>query len=210
MEKFRKSLGKIKGLFILDWLLILIIFITASSLEFAPPFQRDVVFDPSINFPHREWNTVPSWTLPIIAIILPSFFISLFFLLGRFFTRPRSAPTYDGSFIFFSKEASFRVLHLCILGLLLGVAMTYLSINLVKIAAGRPRPDFIARCNPIDLNAVPIVCKTPETSKLLKDGRKSFPSGHAACNFLLKYFFILILFAFSFICRIDIFKFVLL
>ena len=190
MEKFRKSLGRIKGLFVLDWLLILVIFITASSLEVAAPFQRSVAFDPSLNFPYQEYNSVPSWTLPIIGIFLPIFFMALFFFLARYFkedfpTRTPNAPlrSYgDSNFIFFSKETSWKVLHLCFLGLLLSVGLTYLSVNLVKIMAGRPRPDFITRCNPVDITVFPLVCQTPETSKLMKDGRKSFPSGHAACN----------------------------
>lgn len=46
---------------------------------------------------------------------------------------------------------------------------------------GRPRPDFLDRCHPIDINAKFLTCQGKPS--LLRDGRKSFPSGHASYSF---------------------------
>jgi diacylglycerol diphosphate phosphatase/phosphatidate phosphatase len=63
------------------------------------------------------------------------------------------------------------------LGLCTSIATSYVCVNIVKVAVGRPRPDFLARCMP-----------TPEgvctgVASVVAEGRKSFPSGHSAFSF---------------------------
>lgn len=66
---------------------------------------------------------------------------------------------------------------------------TFVDIVHLQITAGRPRPDFLARCQPpLDAQDPPrglsnyTICTTPIDSYEMKDGYKSFPSGHASCK----------------------------
>ncbi|KAG8894508.1 hypothetical protein FRC01_012915, partial [Tulasnella sp. 417] len=76
------------------------------------------------------------------------------------------------------------------LGLILSLGLTGTITNIVKITAGRPRPDLLARCQPV-LNAAnaPIfgltsasIC-TQTDIKILRDGFRSFFSGHCSLSF---------------------------
>jgi diacylglycerol diphosphate phosphatase / phosphatidate phosphatase len=196
LEDARRALRAVQGWFLLDWLLIAILLMIATALECVSPIQRPISFDPSINYPYNASNTVPSWTLPFISVVIPAAFMSLFFSLAKRQGEQSSEATASVSnrhFILFSRETSLRVLHLCFLGLVLAVSFTYITVNCAKLSTGRPRPDYIARCKPLDLTSVPLVCRTPADSKLLSDGSKSFPSGHAAGSPLASILFILTL-----------------
>jgi diacylglycerol diphosphate phosphatase/phosphatidate phosphatase len=74
------------------------------------------------------------------------------------------------------------------LGLLLSMSLTILVTQTFKILVGRPRPDFIDRCQPINgstdaqiygLSSSEICTRTD----LLTDGFKSFLSGHSSGAF---------------------------
>lgn len=61
--------------------------------------------------------------------------------------------------------------------------------NKGKITVGRPRPDFIDRCQPPADAHDPIfgmsnytICTTPMDTHMMIDGFKSFPSGHSSCK----------------------------
>ncbi|KAJ5724644.1 hypothetical protein N7493_006372 [Penicillium malachiteum] len=76
-----------------------------------------------------------------------------------------------------------------ILGLLLSQALAFLITQVLKNACGKPRPDIIDRCQPRagSHDAVPYglsnstIC-TGEAS-LIKDGFRSWPSGHSSSSF---------------------------
>ncbi|KAJ7494799.1 phosphatidic acid phosphatase type 2/haloperoxidase [Mycena galericulata] len=78
-------------------------------------------------------------------------------------------------------------LHHALLGLTVTFAISGTFEEIVRITVGRPRPDFISRCNPF-ANATNghffglanlTVCETATTDPLIKDGMRSFFSGHA-------------------------------
>ena len=69
----------------------------------------------------------------------------------------------------------------------ISVLLTSFLTDFIKNAAGRPRPDLIARCNPIpDTQANKLVtidvCRETNHHKL-HDGWRSFPSGHSSFSF---------------------------
>lgn len=73
-------------------------------------------------------------------------------------------------------------------GLLLSVATTTVITQVIKITVGRPRPDMLSRCQPIEgaadaavygLSTVAIC--TVQSGRIILDGFRSFPSGHASC-----------------------------
>ncbi|KAG8951624.1 hypothetical protein FRC04_005912 [Tulasnella sp. 424] len=76
------------------------------------------------------------------------------------------------------------------LGLILSLGLTGTITNIVKITAGRPRPDLIARCQPAFNSAnAPLfgltsasIC-TQTDIKIMRDGFRSFFSGHSSLSF---------------------------
>jgi hypothetical protein len=71
----------------------------------------------------------------------------------------------------------------------LGLALTGSVTQFVKITVGRPRPDIIDRCQPPAGSADPpfgltdwTIC-TQTDIKILRDGFRSFPSGHSSMSF---------------------------
>jgi len=82
-------------------------------------------------------------------------------------------------------------LHAGLLGLTIGYSAAGSFTQFVRITAGRPRPDFIARCNPFPDStnhqffglANVTICQSNNTD-LLKDGMRSFFSGHAILSAL--------------------------
>jgi len=79
--------------------------------------------------------------------------------------------------------------HNATLGLILGLAMTGAFTQFTKITVGRPRPDIIDRCQPIPGSADPtyglssVAICTQTDQHILKDGWRSFFSGHSSLSF---------------------------
>ncbi|KAJ8490850.1 hypothetical protein OPV22_012571 [Ensete ventricosum] len=129
------------------------------------PFYRFVGKDMmrDLRYPFKT-STIPSWALPIIAIVLPALiFIAFYF---------RRREVYD--------------LHHSILGLLFAVLTTAIITNAIKVTVGRPRPDFFWRCFPdgkelYDIVTGNVICHGEKN--LINDGHKSFPSGHTSWSF---------------------------
>jgi diacylglycerol diphosphate phosphatase/phosphatidate phosphatase len=71
----------------------------------------------------------------------------------------------------------------------LGLALTGSITQFVKITVGRPRPDVIDRCQPPTGSVDPTfglsnwtIC-TQANEAILRDGFRSFPSGHSSMSF---------------------------
>ncbi|GKZ23933.1 hypothetical protein AbraIFM66951_009130 [Aspergillus brasiliensis] len=74
-----------------------------------------------------------------------------------------------------------------ILGFLIALMLTSLITDIIKNAAGRPRPDLISRClprkgTPQDMLVSWTVC-TQTNEHILQEGWRSFPSGHSSFSF---------------------------
>jgi diacylglycerol diphosphate phosphatase/phosphatidate phosphatase len=75
------------------------------------------------------------------------------------------------------------------LGLILGLALSGVITQFMKVTVGRPRPDLIDRCQPpagatdpaFGLTSYTICTQTDLA--ILKDGFRSFPSGHSSLSF---------------------------
>ena len=113
---------------------------------------------------------MPTYLLAILAVLIPALII-VGFSLGI------SRSVWD--------------LHNGLLGFVLANALTLTITTIVKVTVGRPRPDIIARCQPLpgSANGVPYglvtdaICSVGTDSKILRDGFRSFPSGHASTSF---------------------------
>ncbi|XP_016899845.2 putative lipid phosphate phosphatase 3, chloroplastic isoform X2 [Cucumis melo] len=151
----------------MDWLMVLVLMFMYFGIYLIHPFQRFVGSDMITHLKCPLITvTVPFWTVPLYAVVLP---IGIFVLV---YMRRRDA--YD--------------LHDAILGILFSVLVTGVLTETTKNAVGWPRPDFFWRCFP-DGNEVydrlgNVVCHGKKSFVL--DGYKSFPSGHASCLLVAK------------------------
>ncbi|XP_042500027.1 lipid phosphate phosphatase 2-like [Macadamia integrifolia] len=148
-----------------DWLILLLLVVIEGVLNLIEPFHRFVGEDmlTDLSFPLKA-NTVPFWAVPIIAIILPFFIILAYYFWRR--------DVYD--------------LHHALLGLLYSVLLTGVLTDAIKDAVGRPRPDFFWRCFPDGVKVINnvtmgVICHGD--AQVIKEGYKSFPSGHTSWSF---------------------------
>jgi membrane-associated phospholipid phosphatase len=148
-----------------DWLILLLLIFIDVGLNLIEPFHRFVGEGmlTDLRYPLKA-NTVPFWAVPFIAIILPLVIILIYYF--------KRNDVYD--------------LHQAILGLLFSVLITSVITDAIKDAVGRPRPDFFWRCFPngegVFHNVTRDVMCTGIKS-VIKEGHKSFPSGHTSWSF---------------------------
>lgn len=155
--------------YLADWIITIGLAVGFYMLDRIHGYQR--VFslqDTSLFHPYAEQEMIPSYLLFLICLVAP-------FLLqaGANFATVRS----------------LRDFHLSTLGLMLSLSVTGAITQVVKMSVGRPRPDFVARCiprtgaidPPLHLSTVAVCTQLDET--ILRDGFKSFPSGHSSLSF---------------------------
>ncbi|KAF8682273.1 Acid phosphatase-like protein [Rhizoctonia solani] len=125
--------------------------------------------DTSIQHTFTVHERVPPWLLYIVALIAPAVIMPIVNLL-----TVRSWWDWHNSW----------------LGLLLGLGTTGSLTQVVKVTVGRPRPDLLDRCQPrANVQNAPVyglvtadVCTT-DNHERLKDGFRSFFSGHSSLTF---------------------------
>lgn len=135
-----------------------------SALEFKAPFVRKI--QPEELWLYRNPRTdsyVPLTMLWPIVLGVPGLAFTLHYLR----TRDR------------------QELRCTVLAFTLGLGLNGVITNTVKIAVGRPRPDFFWRCFPDGVLNDELHC-TGKDMRALIDGRKSFPSGHSSCTLSLE------------------------
>ncbi|CAL5064997.1 unnamed protein product [Urochloa decumbens] len=148
-----------------DWIILLLLAVIDGLLNIIEPFHRFVGKDmmTDLRYPLKG-NTVPFWAVPIIGIILPwAIFLGIYF-----------------------KKKNFYDLHHGILGILYSVLITAVITDAIKDGVGRPRPDFFWRCFPdgkdvYDNITTGVICHGEKS--VIKEGHKSFPSGHSSWSF---------------------------
>jgi diacylglycerol diphosphate phosphatase/phosphatidate phosphatase len=151
-----------------DWVIIVIMAILEIiDYVLVPPYHR-FVSEHNINyftFPSNKY-TVPTWSVLVIAVIIP---LLIFFL---YFLRRRSILDFHNAF----------------LGLATAITLTALLTDAIKNVVGMPRPNFFHTCFP---DGIPqysadvdrrVICH-PNSKSEYEDGYKSFPSGHASWCF---------------------------
>ncbi|XP_074383313.1 lipid phosphate phosphatase 2-like isoform X2 [Apium graveolens] len=148
-----------------DWLILMLLVVIEVGLNVIEPFHRFVGegMMEDLKYPLQD-NTVPLWAVPIIAILLPLAVIIIYYFIRK--------DVFD--------------LHQAVLGLLFAVLVTAVLTDSIKDAVGRPRPDFFWRCFPngkgvFDPTTKNVMC-TGEKS-VIREGHKSFPSGHTSWSF---------------------------
>eukprot|EP00002_Diphylleia_rotans_P014773 TRINITY_DN2873_c0_g4_i3.p1 TRINITY_DN2873_c0_g4~~TRINITY_DN2873_c0_g4_i3.p1 ORF type:complete len:236 (-),score=42.83 TRINITY_DN2873_c0_g4_i3:428-1135(-) len=129
------------------------------ALEAIEPTHRPFrVDDVDISYEMGE-ETISTVLLVIISLPLP-----MLLMLAIHYGHNRQART--------KAQLIYRLL-----GIFYATTLTTIITNIIKISYGKLRPDFLDRCQP-DENSV---CTGDEDE--IREGRKSFPSGHASYSF---------------------------
>lgn len=152
-----------------DWVLTITLAALFFSLDTVNGFRRDFSLqDTSLQHSYAVHERVPNVALYLICFIAP---LVLQIIISFFTVR------------------SLWDIHNATLGLILSLSTTGALTQIVKITVGRPRPDFIDRCQapanatdpPFGLSTWTICTQTD--SYILRDGFRSFFSGHSSMSF---------------------------
>ncbi|CAL4955268.1 unnamed protein product [Urochloa decumbens] len=148
-----------------DWFALFLLVAIDGLLNLVEPFHRFVGegMMADLRYPLKS-NTVPVWAVPVVAVIGPMVIFLVIFL--------RRRNVYD--------------LHHAILGILFAALITGVLTDAIKDAVGRPRPNFFWRCFPdgkavYDNITTGVICHGDPS--VIKEGYKSFPSGHTSWSF---------------------------
>lgn len=107
----------------------------------------------------RHDSYVTPWQMVFITVIIPSLFIYIIFLAARNYVDTIQT----------------------LLAWTLAMTLTAVLTETLKLAVGRPRPDFFYRCFPNGKITPGLIC-TGNLCDVL-EGKKSFPSGHSSFSF---------------------------
>jgi len=152
-----------------DWILTIFLAAVFFALNSVPGFRRSFsLSDTSLRHPYAVKERVPDLGLYLICFVAPLMLQPVVNLIT---------------------VRSWWDWHNSTLGLILGLALTGAITQFTKITVGRPRPDIIDRCIPIQGSADPTyglstaaIC-TQTDAAILRDGFRSFPSGHSSLSF---------------------------
>ncbi|KAJ2189908.1 hypothetical protein EV181_001347 [Coemansia sp. RSA 532] len=165
-EERRRRIRLLKA-YIPDWI-ILVLINTAGGLfgKLGPRHREFSLSDQSIQYSYHA-SYVPDFVPPLVAYATPVL-CALAFLVFR--------------------RRNWHDFHCTVLGIFMAMGLNNTATNIVKNAVGRPRPDFIARCQP-NITENPVlrlvdarIC-TQKDIGYLNEGMRSFPSGHASLSF---------------------------
>ncbi|KAL8662779.1 MAG: hypothetical protein Q9168_008201 [Polycauliona sp. 1 TL-2023] len=180
--------------YILDYVIIVFLLIAFYALDAVEPYhQHFSLRNYTLQYPFAEHERVPIPLLFVLNSLLPAVVIALYALLiDGLFSRHKQTTPRDGQRTLGKYRLKDRLweFNCGILGLLLSQGAAFVITGALKNATGKPRPDLIQRCQPLagSADGEPFglsdysIC-TQENKKLLKDGFRSFPSGHSSSAF---------------------------
>ncbi|POY71856.1 hypothetical protein BMF94_5217 [Rhodotorula taiwanensis] len=159
--KSSRQLRWIVPALVVDWLVVVILNLISTWVERQYPYERDparYLDDPSLQWPVTKERVPagPNTWLDVYTFWIP---IAVVVLVGAGVKRSFH-DVHHGILVFLSSRALMRIIVECL-----------------KNRVGRLRPDFFSRCQ---WDAVAQACRGPLA--LVKDGRRSFPSGHSSTS----------------------------
>jgi len=152
-----------------DWIITVFLWIALYLIDKITGFWREFsLTDTSIQHTYTLHERVPVWALGLICLAPIVFYVAIGWGIMR----------------------SVWDVHAACLGNVLSVALTTVITTIVKVMVGRPRPDLLDRCQPSSSasNGIPYglvtsaICTTADMSRL-REGFRSFPSGHSSTAF---------------------------
>lgn len=161
-----------------DCLIHSIVVAVSLALVNVNPDSHDFsIADLSLSYAHRETPEVPLWLLIVLAVIAPAVTIVIVSV------QTGSLPA----------QLRLQRLNDALLGLGISLGSATVILN-IKNLAGKPRPDFLAICQPdlhniaahkvggygsgIDVMVYRTICQQPD-HLWLNDAFRSFPSGYS-------------------------------
>jgi diacylglycerol diphosphate phosphatase/phosphatidate phosphatase len=152
-----------------DWIITITLAAAFLLLDKVDGFRRDFSLeDTSLRHPFAVHERVPNFALYLIAVVSPLVIMPLVNVVT---------------------VRSWWDFHNATLGAVLGLSLTGAVTQVVKLTVGRPRPDVLDRCQPnAGLSDPPYqlsnstIC-TQTNIAILRDGFRSFPSGHSSLSF---------------------------
>ncbi|KAG0649837.1 Phosphatidate phosphatase [Hyphodiscus hymeniophilus] len=179
--------------YVFDWIIIILAAVVGGVLSIITPNKRPFsLVDADISFPYVTKEKISTATLVVCCLAAPAviiFLVTILLVPGP--TVPKSTPK---ALIW---KRKLWELHTGWLGLGLSLAAAFLITSGMKNLFGKPRPDLLSRCQP-DLDNVnkyvvggfsktqegfslvsAAICQNTDSS-VLKDGFRSFPSGHSS------------------------------
>ncbi|KAL0947059.1 hypothetical protein HGRIS_013200 [Hohenbuehelia grisea] len=169
-----------------DWLITIALAIIFFSMDKVDGYKRVFsVNDTSLRHPYAEHERVPNIALYFICFAAPVLLQPLINVFTAYLDQLIQLP------LDVSTLPSFliRLILKNILPVILGLALTGSITQFTKITVGRPRPDVIDRCQPIPGTDDPVyglstaaICQQTDAG-ILRDGFRSFPSGHSSMSF---------------------------
>jgi len=152
-----------------DWIITILLAAIFFALDKVPGFKREFsLSDTSLRHPYAVKERVPNTALYLIAVV---------------------APIVIQACVNLITIRSWWDFHNATLGLILGLATTGAFTQFTKITVGRPRPDIISRCKPPQgstdptFGLVTVAICTETDQAILRDGWRSFFSGHSSLSF---------------------------
>ncbi|KZP20753.1 PAP2-domain-containing protein [Athelia psychrophila] len=163
MSKARRT--KILLSYLPDWIITIVLAAVFFALDKVPGYRRDFSLTDTSYAVHER---IPNIALYFIAVVAPFVLQGLVNLIT---------------------VRSWWDFHSATLGLILGLATTGAFTQFTKITVGRPRPDIVSRCIPKTGSVDPLwglsnadIC-TQTSAAIMKDGWRSFFSGHSSLSF---------------------------
>ncbi|GAA5905001.1 hypothetical protein JCM6882_002415 [Rhodosporidiobolus microsporus] len=148
---------------VVDWVVVFSLSLLGHYIERQHVYERDVAHyltpfpDPSISYPHKWVEQVPAHPNGMLDQITFYAPIAIFVLVGGLL------------------RWSLHDVHHAVLALWTSRELMRITVEFIKNRVGRLRPDFLSRCA---WSVVEHACTGPPG--LVKDGRRSFPSGHSS------------------------------
>ncbi|KAF8429038.1 phosphatidic acid phosphatase type 2/haloperoxidase [Tirmania nivea] len=178
--------------YIFDYIIIFVFVVVFSALDKAEPFhQRFSIQNPSLKYPYADPERIPPWLAALISVAFPAAVILLWtMVIDGLFSHHKKQAAHRGHHrggIYTIRERLWEM-NAGFLGLGLSVAALITIVGALKNLTGKPRPDLIARCKP-DPNWVEPMVGLTSWEKCtgdpiaIRDGFKSWPSGHSSIAF---------------------------
>lgn len=164
------------------------------ELDLIEPYHQHFSLEnKSLQYPYAVKERITINEALLISGVTPLVVIAIFTLLidGLFSNHKPSAADGSGrrklAGPYRFKDRLWE-LNCGFLGLLLSQALAFVTTQILKNACGKPRPDLIDRCQPAPGSQdLPVYGLSNSTicegdPKLIKDGFRSWPSGHSSCK----------------------------
>lgn len=162
----------------------IVITLSLALVNVNPDSHDFSISDLSLSYAHRESPKVPFWLLIVLIVLAPVITISLV----SFQTKTSSTTI-----------KSLATLNYSLLGLGISLGSACVILN-IKNLAGKPRPDFLAICQPdltniaahkvggygqdIHVMVYRTICSQPDHRRV-NDAFRSFPSGYSTGEYAI-------------------------